>query len=186
MSEQESTIELLVGRIGRAHGIRGDVSIDVRTDEPERRFVTGTVFKTPRGAVTLTGSRWHGQRLLATFAEATDRTTAEALRGTELRVTVPAAERPEDPEEFYDHQLVGLLVVDVQGVELGRIADVLHLPAQDVFEVRLLDGREILLPFVSEMVPEVDLAVGHVVADPPAGLLDPDEATVAAPDETGV
>ena len=186
MSEQAATIELLVGRIGRAHGVRGDVAIEVRTDEPERRFVAGTVFTTPRGPITLTSSRWHGQRLLVTFAEAGDRTAAEALRGTELRVTVPIDDRPEDPEEYYDHQLVGLLVVAADGAEVGRIADVLHLPAQDLFEIRLSDGRVVLLPFVTEMVSEVDLVAGKVVADPPAGLLDPDEADVAAQEETGV
>lgn len=186
MSEQDtSTIELLVGKIGRAHGLRGELAIDVRTDEPDRRFASGTVFATARGKLTVTRSHWHGQRLLASFAEVPDRTEAEKLRGTELRVTVPLDERPDDPEEFYDHQLVGLAVVDVEGTEIGQVAEVLHLPAQDVLTVRLPVGREILLPFVADLVPTVDLDAGRVVAIPPPGLLDDDVAADEA-DEADV
>jgi 16S rRNA processing protein RimM len=182
MGDREAAVELLVGRIGRAHGIRGDVVIDVRTDEPERRFGIGTVFVTESGELTLTSTHWHGQRLLARFADIADRTSAERLRGTELRVTVSAAERPDDPEEFYDHQLVGLAAVDADGATLGRVNEVLHLPAQDVLAVHLTEGRDVLVPFVSDIVPVVDLAAGRVVVHAPPGLLDPDEATAAVAD----
>lgn len=184
MGESEAAIELLVGKIGRAHGIRGEVGIDVRTDEPERRLASGTSFATSRGTLTLDSTHWHGQRLLARFRGVEDRTSAEQLRGTELRITVPTDERPSDPEEFYDHQLMGLEVVDQQGTILGHVEEVLHLPAQDVLALRLTDEREVLVPFVSELVPEVDLGAGRVVISPPPGLLDPDEATIAAPDES--
>lgn len=183
MGDNEAAVELLVGKIGRAHGIRGDVAIDVRTDEPERRFESGASFATRRGTLTLVSTHWHGQRLLARFRDVDDRTSAEQLRGIELRVTVAAAERPEDPEEFYDHQLIGLEVVDLQSTALGRVEEVLHLPAQDVLALRLTDEREVLVPFVNELVPHVDLAGGRVVIAPPPGLLDPDEAIVASSDE---
>ena len=106
MSDVSETIELLVGKVGRAHGIRGDLFIDVRTDEPDRRFAPGTIFPTRRGPLTVASLRWHSSRLLVRFAEVPDRSVAEGLRGTELRVEVDADERPDDPEEFYDHQLV--------------------------------------------------------------------------------
>jgi 16S rRNA processing protein RimM len=89
------TVELLVGKVGRAHGIRGDLMIDVRTDEPERRFAPGSVFDTRRGPLTVQSLRWHSSRLLVRFDEVSDRSVAETLRGTELRVEVPADEHPE-------------------------------------------------------------------------------------------
>jgi 16S rRNA processing protein RimM len=164
-----------VGRVGRAHGIRGEVAIDVRTDEPERRFAVGTTFATARGRLTIESTRWHGVRLLARFEEIADRTQAEAMRGAELRLEVEADERPDDPEEFYDHQLVGLSARLESGEPLGPVTDVLHLPAQDVLVVDH-DGREILVPFIGDFVPTVDLEDGSVVIRPAPGLLDLEEA----------
>jgi 16S rRNA processing protein RimM len=166
-----TAIEILVGKIGRAHGVNGDVVIDVRTDEPERRFATGTAFDTPHGSLTIASTRSHGVRLLARFTGVDDRTTAETLKGIELRLDVPDDERPDDPEEFYDHQLIGLKVREVRLREIGAVTDVLHLPAQDVL-VLDVDGREVLVPFVSELVPEVDVESGHVVVSAVPGLLD--------------
>lgn len=164
------TVELLVGRIGRAHGLRGDVVLDVRTDEPERRFGPGSRFTTRRGVLVLESTRWHGSRLLATFAEATDRETAEQLRGLELRVDVPADDRPEDPEEFYDHQLRGLAAHRDDGEPIGRVTDVLHLPGQDML-VLDVEGAEVLVPFAAKIVTSVDLDSGRIeIADRP-GLL---------------
>ena len=176
------TVELLVGKGGRAHGSRGDVTIEVRTDEPERRFAPGTRFDTTRGGLTLVTSRWHGRRLLAAFAEVADRASAEALRGAELRIVIPADERPVDPEEFYDHQLVGLRVECLTGEMVGEVVEVLHLPAQDVLVVRD-DGTDVLVPFVAEIVPVVDVEAGRVVvADRPGLLADvaPDSIQSAA------
>jgi 16S rRNA processing protein RimM len=164
----------MVGRIGRAHGVRGDLAIDVRTDEPDRRFAPETTFATPRGPLTVADVRWHGKRLLVRFAEVTDRSAAERLTGVELRIDVPPDERPDDPEEFYDHQLIGLRARIEGGGQLGLVTDVLHLPAQDVLVVHV-DGREALVPFVSDLVPVVDLQAGEVVVRPQPGLLDPDE-----------
>ena len=178
MSEE---IEVVVGRLGRPHGIRGEVTVDVRSDEPERRFVPGTRLRAepPGGSaaalsrLTVSGTRWHRDVLLATFEELPDRTAAEAARGTVLHATVDPAERPEDPEEYYDHQLVGLRVEDQDGTPLGEVAAVVHGGAQDLLAVRTRDGRDALVPFVAALVPEVDLAVGRVVVADRPGLLTP-------------
>ncbi|MEK9737945.1 MAG: ribosome maturation factor RimM, partial [Candidatus Nanopelagicales bacterium] len=99
---------------------------------------------------------------------------AEALTGTLLEVDRDADERPEDPEEFYDDQLVGLVVI-ADGAAIGEVAEVIHLPAQDLLAVQHVDGREVLVPFVAEIVPTVDLDGHRIIVDPPPGLLDPDE-----------
>lgn len=173
-------IEVLVGRIGKPHGIRGEVTVDVRTDEPERRFVDGAVLRAtpPRESgraqsdLTVTRARWHQQTLLLTFAEITDRTGAEAWRGTLLHADVDAAATPEDPEEFYDHQLVGLSAYDVAGTPLGEVTAVVH-GAQDLLTIRTPEGRDALVPFVAALVPEVDVEGGRVVVADRPGLVTP-------------
>jgi 16S rRNA processing protein RimM len=178
---EPSGIEVVVGRIGKPHGIRGEVTLDVRTDEPERRFAPGTTFRAeaPAGAdrrptlLTVARARWHQSTLLVTFEELEDRNAAEAVRGTVLHATIGHDEVPDDPEEYYDHQLVGLAVVDLDGTALGEVKAVVHGSAQDLLTVRTADGRDALVPFVSALVPEVDLAAGRlVVADRP-GLVTP-------------
>jgi 16S rRNA processing protein RimM len=140
--------------------------------EPEDEVVVGRVGK-PHDVLTVTSTRWHQDRLLVRFAELGDRTTAEEARGLVLATTVDPDERPEDPEEFYDHQLVGLAVVTTDGREVGTVAEVLHSGAQDLLVVGR-DGRDpAMVPFVSALVPEVDLDSGRLlVADRP-GLLEP-------------
>lgn len=165
-----STIELTVGKVGRAHGLRGDAFVEVRTDEPERRFAEGTRFHTPRGELVVESARWHGARLVVRFAESGDRDAAERLRGVELRVDVPADERPADPDEFYDHQIRGLAAHTTNGVPVGVVTDVLHLPAQDVLVVEV-EGSEVLVPFVAELVPVVDVGAGRVEIRELPGLL---------------
>ena len=174
------TIELVVGRIGKPHGIRGEVTVDVRTDEPERRFAPGSVLRAapPRGAearsreLHVVRSRWHQSVLLVTFEELGDRNAAEAARGSVLHATVPADATPEDPDEFYDHQLVGLAVHDVDGTHLGEVTGLTH-GAQDLLQVRTPDGRDTLVPFVKALVPEVDVAGGRVVVADRPGLVSP-------------
>ncbi|MGH1564926.1 ribosome maturation factor RimM [Mumia sp. DW29H23] len=173
-------MEIVVGRVGRAHGIRGEVSIDLTTDEPERRFAPGSsVVLRPRSGADRTMSvrsaRPHQGRLLVTFDAVPDRTAAEALRGAQVVVDVDASERPDDPEEFYDHQLEGLRVLS-GGVERGTVREVLHLPAQDMLAVERPDGVEVLVPFVVALVPEVDLEAGVVHVAEIAGLLDPEQS----------
>ena len=178
MSEQ---VEVVVGVIGRPHGLRGEVVIDLRTDEPARRFAPGRQVRVENGRTTFTISsvREHSGRTLVTFDELPDRTAVEAVRGTRLVVDVPIDEQPRDAEEFYDRQLVGLQVLDAAGVLAGEVVAVVHLPAQDALEVLIGSGTR-LIPFVTDLVPVVDLAAGHVrLADVPGLLSDVEDA---APD----
>jgi 16S rRNA processing protein RimM len=169
-------VELTVGKIGRAHGLRGEVFLEVRTDEPELRFAPGSRYSTRRGVLVVESTRWHGARLVARFEQVSDRDAADLLRGIELRVEVPADLRPADPDEFYDHQLRGLSAHLDTGEQIGHVDDVLHLPGQDML-VLDIDGAEALIPFVTEIVTAVDLEAGRVeIADRP-GLLIPPDAT---------
>ena len=162
----------------------------MRTDTPELRFEPGSVLVTDParlGPLTVAAARWHSGRLLLLAQGVHDRTGAEALRGLVLSAEVPDDEVLEDPEEFFDHQLRGLAVVDTHGVAIGVVDDVVHLPGQDLLSVHREGGREVLVPFVAEIVPEIDLESGRVVIDPPPGLLnldelDPVEAPDAVPD----
>jgi 16S rRNA processing protein RimM len=175
-------VQLIVGRIGRAHGIKGDVSVEVRTDEPELRLGPGAVLYTDpasAGPLTISSGRVHSGRLLLHFEGVDDRNAAEALRGVLLIAEIDPEDRPEDPDEYYDHQLVDLDVVTADGQEVGRIAEVLHLPYQDLLNVRRPDGSEVLVPFVSEIVPEIDLTEQRAVITPPPGLIDPQQAEIA-------
>lgn len=177
-------MEVVVGRIGRPHGIRGEVSVEVRTDDPEGRLAPGTTVRTDpvaAGPLTITSGRVHSGRLLLSFEGYGDRSAAERLRGVSLVADVDPAERPEDPEEFYDHQLAGLAVRTVEGEDVGTLQEVLHLPGQDVLAVRTPAGDEVLVPFVHEIVPTVDLDAGHVLVDPPPGLLSPVEDEAPSP-----
>lgn len=170
-------VQLVVGRIGRAHGLRGEATIEVRTDDPETRLGPGSVLLTDpasAGPLTVASGRVHSGRLLLTFEGVHGRDAIEALRNTLLLVEVDEDEVPEDPEEFYDHHLVGLRVRTRSGDEVGQVAEVLHLPGQDVLAVKRPDDTEVLIPFVYEIVPEVDLEAGLVLVDPPPGLLDAD------------
>ena len=167
-------MEVIVGRIGRPHGIRGEVTIDVRTDDPEGRLAPGASLRTDPehlGPLTVETGRVHAGRLLLRFAGYPDRTAVEALRGVLLVAEVDPAERTGDPDEFFDHQLVGLRVLTVDGADVGEVADVLHLPGQDVLAVRTEGGGEALVPFVAAIVPEVDLDARTVRIDPPPGLI---------------
>jgi 16S rRNA processing protein RimM len=162
---------VVVGRIGPAHGLKGEVFVEPRTDEPERRFAVGEQLRTPSGALTVAGSRIHSGKLVVRFEEVDGRTAAEAARGTELTCLVDPTERPEDPEEFYDHQLIGLRVETVEGTQVGELDRVEHGAAQDLLVIRTPE-REILFPFVSVFVPEVDVAGGRIVIDDVPGILD--------------
>lgn len=167
---------LVVGRVGRAHGLRGEVLVDVRTDSPELRLGPGTVLVTDpaaAGPLRVEAGRVHSGRLLLHFGGVADRTAAEALRGVLLLAEVDPDVLPEDEDEWYDHQLVGLDAVLTDGTLVGEVREVLHLPGHDVLAVTRPDGAEALVPFVTEIVPEVDLAANRLVVTPPPGLLDP-------------
>lgn len=166
------TVEVIVGRIGRAHGIRGEVMVDLRTDEPGRRFHVGARLRSSDGRVMeVVSVSWQRGRLYVTFDGHADRTAAEALRGLELRTDVPADERPSEPEEYFDRQLVGLRVLDASGGAVGTIAEILHMPGQDVLRIDT-PGGERLVPFVTALVPDVDLGAGHVQLADVGGLLE--------------
>jgi 16S rRNA processing protein RimM len=180
-------VQLVVARIGRAHGIKGEVTVEVRTDEPELRLGPGAVLATDpasTGPLTIETGRVHSGRLLLRFAGVRDRTGAEALRNTLLIAEVDPEELPEDEDEFYDHQLMDLDVVTTDGVEVGRITEISHLPSQDLFIVERPDGSEVMIPFVEEIVTEIDLEEQRAIIDPPPGLID-DRAEIVSSRDAG-
>jgi 16S rRNA processing protein RimM len=166
---------LVVGHVIRAHGIRGEVVVAVRTDSPAQRFAAGTVLQTEpasAGPLKVVEARPHQGRLLVVFDGIADRDLADSLRGVELCVDSADVSPPEDPDEYNDHQLVGLTAQTPDGLELGEVVRIEHAPSSDLLVLRLTDGRSALVPFVRTIVPEVDLTAGRVVLTPPAGLLD--------------
>ncbi|MGO9217582.1 MAG: ribosome maturation factor RimM [Streptosporangiaceae bacterium] len=225
-------MQLVVGRITRPHGVRGEVSVEVRTDEPDRRFAVGRVLATDpvaAGPLTIESARWHSGRLLIQFAGVTDRNGADDLRGIWLTLDSAEAGPSDDPDEFHDAELIGLAVVTTSGEPVGRVTDVRHF-GQDLLVIEPGPGRssaeppagpdqagpgqagpgqagqdqagqglagpaqpgrgpggpalaargrargapdgELLIPFVAAIVPEVDVAAGRLVIDPPPGLLE--------------
>ena len=174
-------MQVTVGRIGRPHGVRGAVVVGVRTDEPELRFARGSRLDTDPvgvGPLTVAGHRWHSGDLLVRFEEISDRTAAAELGGTWLLVDSAALGALDDPDEFRDGDLVGLSVRTVDGTAVGTVADVLH-HGQDILVVDPVGpgAEQILIPFVKAIVPEVDVAGGVLVIDPPEGLLNIQDAT---------
>ena len=198
-------MRLIVGRIGRPHGIRGEVVMGVRTDEPDLRFAVGAVLDVARtlpdgrhagrqgegqpsagdsqlgasqhgdGQLTVAATRWHSGQLLVAFDGITDRTAAAELPGSWLSVDSSQLPDSSDPDEFRDYELIGLSVRTSAGEPVGVVTDVLHY-GQDVLVVQQAGGKdEYLVPFVKAIVPEVDVRAGLVVIDPPPGLLDPAE-----------
>ncbi|SHM32539.1 ribosome maturation factor RimM [Cryptosporangium aurantiacum] len=165
---------LVVGRIGRAHGIRGDVLVEVRTDEPDERFAAGSVLVTDpadAGPLTVADARWHSGKLVVRFEGVQDRNGAEKIRGLNLVVDSEDLPPSDDPDEFHDYELVGLTAVGTDGAEFGSVVDVIHSAAGEIL-VLSFDGSERLVPFVREIVPTVDVPGGRVVIVPPEGLFD--------------
>ncbi|WP_370687301.1 ribosome maturation factor RimM [Corynebacterium sp. CCUG 51687] len=167
------SMELLIGRVVKTHGIKGEVAVEVHTDQPEVRFAVGSKL---RGAqtgkdieLTVATARPHKGRLLLSFEEVPDRTAAEGLRGLKFFATPLERGEDADPDEFYDHELIGLNV-RLDGEEIGQVTGVMHTPGRQILEVEY-DGREVLVPFVSDIVPEVDLEKGFLSITPPEGLL---------------
>lgn len=176
-SGRERGAELLVGVASRAHGLKGEVSVNVHTDSPEERFAPGAVLiarraGAPDGTLTVESSRPHSGRLLVRFVEAPDRTAAEGVRGTLLLITTDVLAPPDDPDDFHIHQLEGLTVELMDGSVVGTVRDVVHGPAGEMLIVARPELPDALVPFVRAIVPTVDLAAGRVVLTPPEGLLD--------------
>lgn len=171
-------MQLVVGRIGRAHGVRGDLFVEPMTDSPEVRFADGSTLKTSdHKTLTVSSSKWHSGRFVVHFKGIDDRTAAESIRGIQLIVEVDPTELPDDPDEFYDHQLVGLTAF-IGEQEIGKVTEVIHLPAQDLLAIKKSDGAEALVPFVTEFVPVVDVQNKRVELTPPPGLIDEEDAIV--------
>ena len=163
----------VVARIGKAHGLKGEVTVQTHTDAPEERFTVGTEFVTEpdRGTLVLRSVRLHQQTYLLGFVGVTDRTGAEGLRNTRLLLAEDEAE-VEDDEGWYEEDLLGLTVTLPDGAVIGKVSALHTRDVQDLLEVRRPDGREVLIPFVEEIVPEIDEESGRVVVDPPQGLLE--------------
>ncbi|MCP3797998.1 ribosome maturation factor RimM [Allokutzneria sp. A3M-2-11 16] len=166
-------MDLVVGRVVKPHGVRGELVIDVRTDSPEDRFAPGIALGVRGSARTLTiaAARPHTGRLLVFFDGVGTREAAEELRGTLLTVEVDRLPPIDDPDEFYDHQLEGLVVELQDGTAVGTVREIAHGPGGELLVVKAEDGREVLIPFVEQIVPTVDVEGGRVVIDPPDGLL---------------
>ncbi len=170
--------QLRVGRLLKAHGLKGAIKLELYTDDPERRFVPGAVFslQVPTSSpwhgktLELTELRWYNTHPVGFFKDVTDRTQAESLIKAILWIDQETAELPEEEDAWYDHQLVGLTVLR-DGKNVGVVARVDHLPAQDLLAVKAED-REVLVPFVKAIVPAVDLAAGTVTITPPEGLFE--------------
>jgi 16S rRNA processing protein RimM len=170
-------MDLVVGRVVRAHGVTGEVVVEIRTDDPDTRFAPGTTLRAkpsrggPERDYVVDSAREHSGRLLVRLDGVADRTAADSLRGTLFVVDTADLPPIEEPDEFYDHQLEGLQVVTIAGTPVGSVAEVLHTAAGELLSVRSEAG-EVLVPFVSAIVTSVSLADQTIEIDPPEGLLE--------------
>ncbi|MDV2475893.1 ribosome maturation factor RimM [Rhodococcus zopfii] len=180
-------MELVVGRVVKSHGIKGEVVVEVRTDEPGERFAVGAELRGHKAreqtlhTYTVEAAREHSGRLLLRLRQVADRTAADALRGTLFVVDSSELTPSDDPDEFYDHELEGLTVRIVEGrpdagTEVGTVREVLHTAAGELLAIRPAGSErgELLIPFVTAIVPTVSISTGIIEIDPPEGLLDPD------------
>lgn len=170
-------MELTVGRVVKAHGIGGEIVVEIRTDDPDARFAPGNALrgKASRGGgerdFVVESAREHGGRLLVRLAGITDRDAADALRGTLFVVDSDDLPPIDEADTYYDHELEGLHVRTITGRDVGVVAEVLHTAAGELLAVRRESG-EALVPFVTAIVTSVSLDDGTIEIDPPEGLLD--------------
>jgi 16S rRNA processing protein RimM len=170
-------MDLVVGRVAKAHGVTGEVVVEVRTDDPDTRFAPGSSLRGrpsrggPESRYVVESAREHSGRLLVRLDGVADRNAAESLKGTLFLVDSADLPPIEEPDEFYDHQLEGLRVVTTTGTSVGSVAEVLHTAAGELLSVRTEEG-EVLVPFVSAIVTSVSLADQTIEIDPPDGLLE--------------
>ncbi len=171
-------MDLVVGRVVRAHGVTGEVVVEVRTDDPDNRFAPGTRLRArpsgdgPERAYVIESAREHSGRLLVRLAGVAGRDAADALRGNVFLVDSEDLPPIDDPDEFYDHQLEGLRVVTTDGRLVGNVKEVLHTAAGELLSVTSETGAEVLVPFVSAIVTAVSLEDRTIEIDPPEGLLE--------------
>jgi 16S rRNA processing protein RimM len=169
-------MRLTVARIGKAHGLKGEVALDLRSDTPETRLTPGATFETEGGSVgqlTVVRARQQSGRWFVTFAEISDRNAAEDARGTELVID---AEASDEEGAWFIHELVGLRAERPDGSGVGEVVDLLDMPAHDVLVVREPSGHRAMIPFIEDFVPEVDIDGGRVIVTPPFGLLEGEDA----------
>jgi 16S rRNA processing protein RimM len=170
-------MDLVVGRVVKAHGVTGEVVVEVRTDDPETRFAPGAVLRA-RGSddrqrdYVVEAARAHGGRLLVRLAGVADRDAADGLRGSLFVIDSEELPAIDEPDTYYDHQLEGLRVHMTDGREVGTVAEVLHTAAGELLAVNRGQAGELLVPFVSAIVTSVSLDTGTVEIDPPEGLLE--------------
>ncbi|WP_255513524.1 ribosome maturation factor RimM [Homoserinibacter sp. GY 40078] len=189
--KRSGTTQLRVGRLVKAHGLKGALKLELYTDDPAKRFVPGATFslQVPSSSpwhgktIELSELRWYNGHPVAFFVDVADRTAAETLVKAILWVDADVSD-DDEPDAWYDHQLVGLRAMR-DGVEVGTVIRVDHLPAQDLLVVRAGE-REVLVPLVAAIVPGVDIDGGTVTLTPPPGLFedlaepDPEPAPAAA------
>lgn len=179
-------MQLQVARIGKPHGIRGEVTVQVLTDAPGDRFVPGTQFvvePASAGPLTIVSARWNKDILLLAFEEIETRNEAETVRGAKLFIETEELDEDDDDEGWYEHELVGL-DVRVGDKVVGKVSGLNTLPVQDLLVVTATDGKEILIPFVEQIVPEVNVGGKYIVVTPPPGLFEVN-ADDAGPESTG-
>jgi 16S rRNA processing protein RimM len=167
-------MQLQVARIGKPHGIRGEVTVQVLTDAPGDRFVPGTQFivePASSGPLTVISARWNKDILLLAFDEIETRNEAETLRGAKLFIETEDIGDADDDEGWYEHELVGL-DVRVGDDVVGKVSALHTLPVQDLLVVTTTAGAEVLIPFVEQIVPEVNVGEKYVLVTPPAGLFE--------------
>jgi len=165
---------LVVGRVGRAHGVLGEATVEIRTDMPDERFFVGHQLLTDpatHGPLTIESVRYNNGILLLKFKQFADRTEIEKVRDTLLLVDVDLQEELLSEDDYHVQQLVNLKAIRISGEDIGVVSDVLNLPGQDVLVV-LKGTQEVLIPFTREFVPEIDLKLGVIRVNPPEGLLD--------------
>lgn len=178
-------VQLRVAVIGQPHGLRGEVRLNVRTDSPEQRLAVGSVLETDpaeAGPLTITKSRIYKDAWFVAFDGVTDRTAAERLRNVALVIETDEEEDRES-DSWYEHELVGLEALDPDGYTLGTVTGLEPMPAQDLLVVAEPDGRVTRVPFVKEIVTDIDLDDNCVVIDAPAGLFSDEEMIIADGDE---
>ena len=170
-------MELIVGRVAKAHGVTGELVVDVRTDDPELRFAPGAILRAKASDhrernYVVAAVRPHGNRLLLRLEGVSGRDAADAMRGSLFVIDSEDLPPINEPDTFYDHQLEGLLVRTTAGRDIGTVTEVLHTAAGELLAVDRADADELLVPFVSAIVTSVSLDSGIVEIDPPEGLLE--------------
>jgi len=173
-----SSTKLRVGRFLKAHGLKGAIKLELYTDSPNERFVPGAVLElqVPEESpwfgktVTVSELKWFNSSPVLFLKDVSDRTQAESLIKAILLVEQPLDVSPQEPDAWYDHQLAGLKVMR-DGVEIGTLIRVEHMPAQDLLVIKT-EEAEVLLPFVKAFVPKVDVSAGVIEITPPGGLFE--------------